>query len=80
MTEKNQLVMIIKNDDGQEIDPKDRRWHLIDNEGGLQAFCTGEYFGDGESAVVFETKETTRGGINCEKCLYRIRKIKAVKL
>ena len=77
----NQLVRVITNDDGDEpIHPND--WHFVDiaNFQGDAVLCTGEYFGIGESNVVYETKELLRGGITCKKCLEAIKLYKSVKL
>lgn len=71
--------MMLSDDDGDQIlDPK---WHYVDDvTSDPSALCTGEYFGLGASAVVYETKEVKRGGITCEQCLARIKKFKNVKL
>ena len=77
----NKLVKVILNDDGDiPMFPDD--WHLVDvaNFQGDAVLCTGEYFGDGEGEVVYETKEVIRGGITCKKCLESLKLYKAVKL
>ena len=74
------LVKIFQDNDGEEVPVKYQVWHLVYNFNGEQAFCSGEYFGYGESAVVFKTKFVKRGGITCEKCLQKVKEIKAIKL
>ena len=74
------LVKIFKDDNGEEVSVEYQVWHLIYNLNGNQTFCGGEYFGCGESAVVFKTKFVKRGGITCKKCLEKIKEIKAIKL
>lgn len=74
------LVKILSGDDGDEYaDPK---WCLVDpaNDQGTATFCTAEFFGLGESACRYETKETERGGITCPGCLRKLKKLKAVRL
>ncbi len=76
----NQLVKLLSTDDGDEnIDPK---WCLIDpgNFMGQATLCTGEFFGQGESACRYELKEAERGGITCGKCLELLKIYKAVRL
>lgn len=76
-----ELVQITVDDDGN---PKDNAhvWHLVDpgNWQGKAALCTAEFFGEGESAVVFETKETLRGGITCPSCMKMLKGYKEVRL
>lgn len=74
----NSLVKIIQDENGEKIvRPK---WHLIVLfDGSPRTFCSGEAFGFGESSVVYETKEATRG-ITCDKCKDNIRRIKKAKL
>ena len=75
----NNLVKIIADDDGEPIE--EPVWCLIHHTaGGETALCTGEFFGAGESLVVFERKEPKRGGITCQLCLQIIMEMKAVKL
>lgn len=77
----NDLVRIIKDDDGEE--KRDCHvWHLVDpcNRQGPAALCTQEFFGLGESGVEFEKKSVKRGGVTCPQCLERIRIYKAVPL
>jgi len=72
----NSIVKIITDDDGELT--YDNSYHLvIDIAGGLTAFCTGEYFGEGESGCEYEVK---KGKITCQKCINPINKIKALKL
>lgn len=76
----NALVRITRDDDGHETD--NESWHLVDpgNFQGPAALCTGEFFGDGESACKYETKVTKRGGITCRDCLRIVRIYKKVRL
>lgn len=74
----NNLVKILYDDDGEKVE--NPKWHLAIFDTGMMAYCSGEFFGLGESRVVFETKETKKGGITCANCLYKIKLIKSVKL
>lgn len=76
----NNLVKIIRDDDGVLID--NPVWHLVDpaNNLGNATLCTGEFFGYGESSVEFELKMVDHGGIECENCLKKIFIYKSVKL
>ena len=75
------LVKITVDDDGN---PKydAHVWHLVDpsNWQGKAALCTAEFLGEGESEVVFETKETLRGGITCPSCMKMLKEYKRVRL
>lgn len=76
----NELVKIIRDDDGA-LTGNDS-WHLVDptNDQGSASLCTQEFFGYGESSVEYETKTAKRGGITCHECLRKIRLMKAIKL
>ena len=76
----NKLVKILYDDDGEKIE--NPVWHLVDpaNLLGPSALCSGEYFGYGESSVVYEEKEVVRGGIECRACIDKIKLIKSVRL
>ncbi len=76
----NILVKFSMDDDGCIVD--NAGWHLVDpaNLQGNAALCTGEFFGGGESSVVFEVKSAQKGGITCLKCLEILKIYKAVKL
>lgn len=76
----NELVKIIRDDDGKLTE--NDSWHLVDptNDQGPAALCTQEFFGFGESLVEFETKASSRGGVTCPLCLKKIRTMKAIKL
>lgn len=77
----NNLVKIKTSDDGDERPGHLQVWHLVVNEtGGNCTFCEQEFFGFGESGCEYETNATERGGITCEQCIEKIKKIKAVKL
>ena len=73
----NYVVKITVDDDGYEI--KNAKWCLVDpcNYQGRAALCTQQYFGYGESACIYETKN---GKITCEKCREMIKKYKSIKL
>ncbi len=74
----NYLIRILVDDNGEKrFDPV---WCLVVHDTGNMAFCSGEFFGVGESGVVYEVKGCKRGGITCPKCLDKIKLIKAVKL
>lgn len=71
------FVVKIKVDDRGER-RKFAKWcYVHEVAGGNTAFCTGEYFGIGESGCIYETKV---GKITCPKCLSIIKTIKKVKL
>ncbi len=74
----HELVMIFVNDDGDKIDKP--VWHFVEYEQGVHALCTGEFVGSGESNCEYETKEVSRGGVTCPKCLEILRRHKAIKL
>jgi hypothetical protein len=70
-------VKIKVNDDGErQFRPK---WHYaVTYDGtGNHALCTGEYFGLGESACVYDF---SRGRITCSDCIEIIKKIKSIRL
>lgn len=75
----NNLVRVLFDDDGEKIaSPK---WCLVwAADGCLRTFCDGQAIGDGESAVVYDCKDTKRGGITCRTCLRKIKEIKNIKL
>lgn len=74
------LVKIFKDDDGIEVE--NPVWHLSDPDSrqGKRVLCTSEFYGSGESSVVFKTKTVEKGGIKCERCLEIINDMKAIKL
>ena len=75
------LVKVFRDDDGDRV--LFPVWHLDDPEApGVwgQVFCTGEVYGEAESDVVYERKITKRGGIECERCMEKLRAYKRVKL
>lgn len=75
------LVKILRDDDGFVVD--DPVFHLSDPfPQGVwgRVFCTEEVFGIGESCVVYELRETKRGGIECDECRRKLRAYKAVRL
>lgn len=73
----NKLVKIISDDDGEKKD--NPKWCLVDpcNEQGNAALCTQEFFGDGESTCVYETKD---GKITCPDCILILNIYKKIKL
>lgn len=74
------LVMLFTDEDGFEVPKEDRRWCYACNDGpAAHAYCSGQVFGMGESAVIFEIKSAERG-ITCPKCREMIKRIKEVKL
>lgn len=74
------LVKIFKDDDGETIEHS--VWHLSDPDSrqGRRVLCTCEFYGEGESSVVYKTKTVERGGIKCDRCLEIINDMKAIKL
>lgn len=69
--------MFFTDDDGFDIENK--VWHLIDPGlcSGPAALCTGEFFGIGESSIVFVQSE---GKCTCPNCIIKIKIYKKVKL
>lgn len=56
-------------------------WHLAVDVGGVTGtFCQGQVYEFGVTKAVFKEKIVKRGGITCERCLEKIREIKAVRL
>ena len=73
------LVKITVDEDGADVD--NAKWCLsIIAAGGSQSFCSGQYYGKGESSCEFKDKTVQRGGITCPECLQKIKEIKAIKL
>jgi len=76
----NNLIKMLVDDDGIEVDIDQQHWHYVDYvAGGNATLCTGEYFGRGESTSKYETKSVQKGGITCPQCIGRIKEIKAIK-
>ena len=77
----NKLVQLLTDEDGEPEDYPDR-WHLVDpcNYQGDAALCTAQFFGVGESPVLFNKKTTTKGGLTCPECLKILKAYKSVKL
>jgi len=70
------VVKLFTNDYGEKYD--NPQWHYVhENCGGAVAFCSGEYFGAGESGCEYKDKE---GKITCPDCIALIKTIKTVKL
>lgn len=75
----HELVKILSDDDFEKIE--NPKWHLIVTISGSNAtLCTGEFFGEGESNVIYENKIVKRGGITCRKCLEQLKELKSIKL
>jgi len=73
------LVKILIDDDGEEIE--DPKWHLVQTVAGCRCtVCTGEFFGDSVSGVVYEHKVVQKGGVNCPDCIEIVKWFKAIKL
>jgi hypothetical protein len=71
------VVRFDTNEDGEEEEFSDL-WHYVDDhmqEG--RAFCNGQVFGYGESAIEYEAK---LGKITCPYCIDRIKRIKKIRL
>lgn len=77
MKNQNYVVRFDTTEDGDEEEFKDV-WHWVDDTGSeSRAFCSGQVFGFGESAIQYESK---RGKITCKFCIERIKAVKSVKL
>lgn len=75
----NSLVRFTADDDGEVIEKP--VWHLVDITcGDPCSLCTQEYYGYGQSDVVYEEKTVSRGGITCPLCLERIKIMKGIRL
>ena len=70
------VVRFDTNEDGDEEERSDL-WHYVFNLPEPRAFCSGQVFGYGESAIEYEAK---RGKITCPECIAMIKEIKKVKL
>lgn len=75
-TEFPKIVKILIDEDGYKIhSPK---WCMVmDIAGGETALCDGQYFGEGESSVIYKVK---KGKITCSGCIGIIKRIKNVRL
>lgn len=75
----NHLVKIITSDDGEEVEGA--KWCLsVVAAGGNMSFCSGEFYGPGESSCKYKVKKQNVGGITCSECIDKIKLIKSVKL
>lgn len=74
----NHLVKILTDEYGEKEDSP--KWCLSVFNTGNMAFCSGQFYGFGESKVEYEIKQVKRGGITCERCISKIKDIKSVKL
>jgi len=77
----NRLVKILSDDSGERRNSP--KWCLVNPnypDGSPRTYCSGEAFGEGESAVVYKEKWVSKGGITCPLCLRYIKVIKSVKL
>lgn len=73
----NRIVNLITDDDGCEH-PNAGQWHLVTSFGDAnRTVCTGEAFGEGESACTFEFKT---GKITCQNCIDIVNFFKKVKI
>lgn len=70
------VVRFDTDEDGCEEEKNDI-WHWSDHTNEGRAFCSGQVFGYGESAIKYEAK---KGKITCPECIARIKAIKKVKL
>jgi len=73
---KPYVVKIIRDEDGSKI--LYAKWcyvHVIC--GGNASFCTGQYFGIGESRCEYISKQ---GKITCPDCIEKIKEIKSIAL
>jgi len=77
----HKIVKLLSDDDGVEYSKDEQVWHLsIVVTGDPCTLCSGEFYGDGESACKFKEKIVEYGGITCKKCLREIEEIKSIKL
>lgn len=75
----NQLVMILKDEDGFEIE--NPVWCLVHvYSDSPSTLCDGQVFGFAEGSAVYKTKSRKRGGITCRNCIDFIKHIKSIKL
>lgn len=77
----HEIVKFLINDDGDDIPLEDQVWyysHLSVNAN--MAFCTGEFYGYGDSSVQYVEQTVESGGITCQQCLAKIRMIQSIKL
>lgn len=71
------LVKIKYDDYGEKID--NPKWcYVFFCAGGETQLCQGQFFGEGESEVVYITKNT--GKVTCPECIAIIKEIKSIKL
>lgn len=76
MKHKNEVVKITKDNSGEKIDSP--KWHLsVVKAGANMALCTGEFYGYGESACLYTTKQ---GKVTCPDCIEFIKHIKSITL
>ncbi|PSV27616.1 hypothetical protein [Photobacterium sp. GB-72] len=78
----NELVKIIKNDDGDILPNVEQEWCLVDANPSLdvaRVLCTQAVL-DIDTNAEWEEKSVARGGITCDKCITIIKAYKAVKL
>lgn len=78
----NQLVKIIKTDDGEVIPEAEQKWCLIDprpSADTIRSLCTQDAL-DSDTSAEWEGKAVSRGGITCDKCLDIIKEYKSVRL
>lgn len=70
------VVKITKDHCGEKI--KHAKWCYIHEIcGGDVAFCSGQYFGQGESSCEYTIK---KGKITCPDCIEKIKEIKTIRL
>ena len=75
----HKIVKILSGDDYEVRE--NAVWCLSEEScGDSSTFCDNEYFGYGASSAEYEVKIVEKGGITCEKCLRKIKRIKELKI
>lgn len=69
------LIKVFSDDDGRKVD--DRGWCATMNIDAPRTLCTGEAYGQGESSVVYKTKES--GKVTCPACIKILKTLKEFK-
>lgn len=77
----HKIVKFTANEDGDQIPNEDQVWHYSHLSVNANiAFCTGEFYGYGDSSVQFIERTIESGGITCLQCLEKIKTIQSIKL
>lgn len=77
----HKVVKFTVNEDGDQIPNEDQVWHYsFLSVNADMAFCTGEFYGYGDSSVQFVELTVGGGGITCPQCLAKIKIIQSIRL